>query len=139
MKTPISSVLFVCTGNSCRSQMAEGWCRYFFPDILSASAGVKAVGINPYAAKVMLEVGVDISNQSSETLDVYDGQRFDLVVTVCDNAKQNCPVLFTEGTTLHHTFEDPPALAAQESSDEAKLAHYRRVRDEIKEFVRQLG
>ncbi len=132
------SVLFVCTGNSCRSQMAEAWSRHFYPDILSASAGVKAVGINPDAARVMLEVGIDISSHKSETLEVYDGQQFDLVVTVCDNAKESCPVFFTQGKTLHHSFDDPPHLAAMESDEQDKLAHYRRVRDEIREFVRQL-
>ena len=132
------SVLFLCTGNSCRSQMAEGWCRHLFPELTAASAGVIASQLNPLAVKVMAEAGVDISTQKSEQLDDYLARHFDLVVTVCDNARESCPVFPNASRVIHHSFDDPPALAEREPNESLKLTHYRRVRDEIELFLRRL-
>jgi arsenate reductase len=132
-------VLFLCTGNSCRSQMAEGWASSLRGDELDAfSAGVEKHGLNPLAVKAMAEVGVDISGHASKTLDDLPGVEFDLVVTVCDNARESCPVF--PGTTrkIHRNFEDPPRMARQAASEEDAMVHYRRVRDQIYEFVRDL-
>lgn len=132
-------VLFLCTGNSCRSQMAEGWARYLKGDVIEAySAGTKTHGLNPNAVKVMAEAGVDISRHESKTLDSLTGVDFDWVVTVCDNANEACPV-FPGKTRRHHvSFDDPPRLAANARSEEEALSHYRRVRDEIREFVEHM-
>jgi len=129
-------VLFLCTGNSCRSQMAEGWCNHLFEGRVQAfSAGVQAQGINPHAVQVMQEAGVAISHQKSQLLDEFVEQSFDLVITVCDNAAQNCPIFLGAAKVIHHAFDDPPALAKQESDPEAKLDHYRRVRDQIRDYL----
>lgn len=131
-------VLFLCTGNSCRSQMAEGWCRHLYSGRIEAySAGLEAQGINPFAAKVMGEAGVDISQQHSTRIDHYAGQDFDLVVTVCDHAQQHCPV-FHGGRVMHHSFEDPPKLAEQLADEDSKLDCYRTVRDEIHQWMLEL-
>ena len=135
----MKSILFLCTGNSCRSQMAEGWCNHLFSGrIQGYSAGVNAQGLNPNAVAVMAEVDVDISNQQSQILDDYLDQEFDLVLTVCDNAAENCPIFPGATRTIHHAFDDPPALAAKESDEGTKLDHYRRVRDEIRTEVQKL-
>ncbi len=120
--------------------MAEGWCNHLFTGkIQGYSAGVKAQGLNPNAVEVMAEAGVDISNQKSELLDQFTSQSFDLVLTVCDNAANNCPIFHGATKTVHHSFDDPPALAKAETDAELKLNHYRRVRDEIGDYVKALG
>jgi len=129
-------VLFLCTGNSCRSQMAEGWARALKGDALEPfSAGVETHGLNPRAVQVMAEAGVDISNHHSKLLDELGDVTFDYVVTVCDNARGSCPVFPGRAKVVHRNFEDPPSLAKSAASEEEALSHYRRVRDEIRAFV----
>jgi arsenate reductase (thioredoxin) len=133
------SVLFLCTGNSCRSQMAEGWARHLKGDVVQAySAGIEAHGLNPHAVAVMAEVGVDISGQESQTLDDLGDLQLDYVITVCGHADETCPVLPGHVRRLHVGFDDPPRLAAAETDPEARLGHYRRVRDELRRFVQTL-
>ena len=137
---PKLSVLFLCTGNSCRSQMAEGWARRLEPDRLDAhSAGIAPAGVDPRAVRVMAESGVDISQQRSKHVDELAGESIDCVVTVCDNARERCPVFPGGARRLHAGFDDPPALAAGAVSEEEALEHYRRVRDEIRAFVERLA
>jgi len=132
-------ILFLCTGNSCRSQMAEGWARYLKGDVLDPySAGIEVHGLNPYAVKVMKEAGVDISHHRSKHVKELFHIPFDYVVTVCDHANETCPVFPGRVKRLHVGFDDPPRLAATLSSEEEKLAVYRRVRDEIRAFVETL-
>ena len=132
-------ILFLCTGNSCRSQMAEGWARELGNDsIIAASAGLEAHGLNPHAVHVMGEAGVDISKQESQTIDHHLHQRFDLVVTVCSHAHENCPVWPKDAEVRHIPFDDPPALARNASSEEEGLKYYRRVRDEIQTAISAL-
>jgi len=132
-------ILFLCTGNSCRSQMAEGWTRALKGEELEAySAGIAPQGLNGNAVKVMSEAGVDITGQQSIHVDAYAGMPFDYVVTVCDHAREHCPVLPGARNVVHVGFDDPPRLAREMDSEEAALAIYRRVRDEIREFVRGL-
>ena len=130
------SILFLCTGNSCRSQMAEGLCRHMHGEAISAfSAGIETHGLNPDAVKVMAEIGIDISGHQSKTVDDLGGQPLDLVITVCGHADETCPA-FPGGTrVIHRGFADPPKLAAEAASEEEALEHYRRVRDEIREYV----
>jgi len=132
-------LLFLCTGNSCRSQMAEGFARRLKAAELEAhSAGIEARGLDPRAVKVMAEAGADISQQRSKTISELKGATFDYVITLCDHAHESCP-LFPGGTKVVHAgFDDPPRLAAQAPTEEAALAHYRRVRDEIRAFVAEL-
>ncbi|MFN7022571.1 MAG: arsenate reductase ArsC [Phycisphaerales bacterium] len=132
-------VLFLCTGNSCRSQMAEGWARALRSDTVEPySAGTTPHGMNPLAVRAMAEVGVDISGHSSKRVDVLTGVPLDYVVTVCDSAREACPVLPGQAKAVHVGFEDPPALARGAKSDDEAMPHYRRVRDEIKRFVETL-
>lgn len=132
-------VLFLCTGNSCRSQMAEGWARHLKGDLIEPfSAGIEKHGLDPRAVRVMAEVGVDISSQYSKTIDELEGEELDYVITVCDHAKESCPLFPGRARTLHAGFEDPPVLARDESHEEVKLGHYRRVRDEIRAWVENL-
>lgn len=132
-------VLFLCTGNSCRSQMAEGWARHLVGDrIEPSSAGLEAHGLNPHAVEVMAEAGVDISHHQSKTLDDLAGVPFDRVVTVCDHAHESCPVFPGRARVRHVGFDDPPRLAAGETDPERALDRYRRVRDEIRAFVETL-
>lgn len=129
-------ILFLCTGNSCRSQMAEGWLRSLRGDEFEAySAGVEKHGLNPRAVKVMAEAGVDISGQSSKLVEELPVREFDWVVTVCDRANESCPVFFGRTKRIHRSFDDPPKLAAGAATEEEALAPYRRVRDELREFV----
>lgn len=129
-------VLFLCTGNSCRSQMAEGWARNLLGDRVEAmSAGTHPKGIDPRAVEVMKEAGIDIGGQGSKKIDGIAAGKIDLVVTVCDAAAENCPTLPGAKRIVHHPFDDPPALARTAKSAEEALAHYRRVRDEIRTFV----
>ena len=131
-----TKVLFLCTGNSCRSQMAEGWAKnLLMPDYESFSAGTDPQEINPLAIKAMDECNVDISSQTSKSLTSLKMVPFDLVVTVCDNAAASCPTPPTGAKILHAPFDDPPRLAKDAKTEEEALQHYRRVRDEIKEFV----
>ncbi|GAB4250477.1 MAG: arsenate reductase ArsC [Acidobacteriota bacterium] len=132
-------ILFLCTGNSCRSQMAEGWARHLKGDVVEPySAGIEKHGLNPYAVQVMAEAGVDIRSQYSKTLEDLAGQTFDYVVTVCSHAHETCPVFPGRAKVVHVGFDDPPRLAANEPTEEGKLRHYRRVRDEIRRFVEGL-
>lgn len=139
MASSKAKVLFLCTGNSCRSQMAEGWARTLWKDRIEAySAGIETHGLNPNAVKVMAEAGADISGHRSKPVDELAGVEFDLVVTVCGHAHETCPV-FPGGTKVVHVgFDDPPKLAESAVTEEAKLNCYRRVRDEIRAFVKTL-
>jgi len=129
-------ILFLCTGNSCRSQMAEGWARFLKNDTIEAySAGIETHGLNPDAVRVMAEAGVDISTQYSKHLDEVKQISFDWVITVCDNANESCPVFPGKVKRFHISFDDPPRLAKNTKTDQEALSHYRRVRDEIREFV----
>jgi arsenate reductase len=133
-------VLFLCTGNSCRSQMAEGWARALKGDVIEAySAGIETHGLNPMAVRVMAEAGVDISRHRSKKVDELAGVDFDYVVTVCGHANETCPVwLSGKAKVVHVGFDDPPRLAKTARTEEEALGHYRRVRDEIRRFVVQL-
>ncbi|MCP4292389.1 MAG: arsenate reductase ArsC [bacterium] len=129
-------VLFLCTGNSCRSQMAEGWAKELKSDSLEAySAGVETHGMNPNAVKVMKEAGVDLSSHSSKLVEDLLEIPFDFVVTVCDHARQSCPAFPGIATIFPHSFDDPPALAKTAPSEEEALNIYRQVRDEIRDFI----
>lgn len=130
------NLLFLCTGNSCRSQMAEGFARALRSESIEAySAGIRAHGLNARAVQVMAEAGIDISGHTSKTVAELPDVRFDYVVTVCSSAHDHCPTFAGDAKIIHIGFDDPPALAKGEETEEAALAHYRRVRDEIKTFV----
>ena len=132
-------VLFLCTGNSCRSQMAEGWARTLKGNVIEAySAGIETHGLNPNAVRVMAEAGVDISTHRSTLVDDVMGGGFDYVVTVCGHAHETCPMFPGTAKVIHVGFDDPPKLAENAASKEEALNHYRRVRDEIKAFVESL-
>lgn len=136
---PKLKILFLCTGNSCRSQMAEGWARHLKGDCLEPySAGLEKHGLNPHAVQVMAEAGVDISRHYSKTLAELGPVPFDYVVTVCGHAQEHCPVFPGPARVVHVGFDDPPALTKHLPDGEAKLAVYRRVRDEIRRFVETL-
>ena len=131
-----TNVLFLCTGNSCRSQMAEGWARHFHGDTIAAwSAGIEAHGMNPNAVKVMQEAGVDITGQSSKLASSLQDVPLDLVITVCGHADENCPAFPGKARVVHVGFDDPPKLAKAAANEDEALGHYRRVRDEIQEFI----
>lgn len=133
---PKLTILFLCTGNSCRSQMAEGWARHLKAETIETySAGVERHGLNPLAIKVMAEAGVDISKHTSKLLDELPVKDFDVVVTLCGHAQESCPFFPGKTRRVHHGFDDPPALAKTAKSEDEALAHYRRVRDEIRNFV----
>ncbi|TFH54741.1 MAG: arsenate reductase ArsC [Candidatus Zixiibacteriota bacterium] len=132
-------VLFLCTANSCRSQMAEGWARHLKSDLINAhSAGVEPEELDARAVKVMAEAGVDISKQRARHIRDLGRVNFDYVITVCDNARERCPFFAGGVKSLHMGFEDPPFLARNAKTEEEALTFYRRVRDEIKDFVQQL-
>ncbi len=132
-------ILFLCTGNACRSQMAEGWARRLKGDVLEPySAGIEVHGLNPNAVKVMAEAGVDISNQRSKRIDEVMDIPFDVVVTVCDHAHEHCPLFPAQVKRFHVDFPDPPRLAESAATEEAKLDCYRRVRDRIRAFIETL-
>jgi len=132
-------ILFLCTGNSCRSQMAEGWTNKLYSNMFEAySAGVKKSSLNPYAVKVMKESFVDIKDHKSKHVNELSNINFDYVITVCDNAKETCPVFNGECKVLHKSFDDPPALTKDIENEEEKLKVYRRVRDEIYQFIKSL-
>jgi arsenate reductase len=129
-------LLFLCTGNSCRSQMAEGWARALKGDVVEAySAGIETHGLNMRVVRVMKEAGVDISGHRSKNVTELNGIDFDVVVTVCGHANEHCPRFPKKTKVIHAGFEDPPKLATEAKTEEEALSHYRRVRDEIKGFV----
>ena len=133
-------LLYLCTGNSCRSQMAEGWTRALKGDEIEVySAGLETHGLNPNAVKVMAEAGVDISNQKSQHLDEFMDLDLDYVITVCDHAHETCPLFPGTAKVIHHSFDDPPKLSPPDAPEEIKLNGFRRVRDEIKTFVETLS
>lgn len=129
-------ILFLCTGNSCRSQMAEAWARHLKGDcIVPYSAGVENHGLDSRAVQVMAEAGVDISGHKSKHVDGLKGIQFDYVITVCGQANETCPFFPGKTKRIHQGFDDPPRLAKDAKTEEEALAHYQRVRDEIKKFV----
>ena len=139
MNDSLIKVLFLCTGNSCRSQMAEGWARHLKGDRIEPySAGLQAKGLNPLAVQVMAESGVDISMQTSQEVAAVIDIDFDYVVTVCGHADEFCPMFPGKARVVHVGFDDPPKLAESAKSEEEALGHYRRVRDEIRAFVDRL-
>jgi arsenate reductase (thioredoxin) len=126
-------VLILCTGNSARSQMAEGLLRHNAGDRFEVfSAGTKPSPIRPEAISAMGEIGIDISGQRSKSVDEFIGQHFDYVLTVCDNAKESCPIFPGKSARLHHSFDDP---AAVHGSDQERLAVFRRIRDELRDYL----
>jgi arsenate reductase len=132
-------VLFLCSGNSCRSQMAEGFARERHGAKIEAfSAGAEARGLDTRAVRVMAEAGVDIGGQKSKTLADLSALTFDLVVTLCGAARESCPAFTDKTKVVHAGFDNPPELARGAGSEEEALAHYRRVRDEIAAFVDRL-
>jgi len=132
-------LLYLCTGNSCRSQMAEGWTRKLKGDVIEAySAGLETHGLNPNAVKAMAEAGVDITDQKSQHLDELMDLDLDYVVTVCDHAHETCPLFPGDAKVVHRSFDDPPRLSSPDAPEEVKLDGFRRVRDEIKAFVETL-
>lgn len=136
---PKLKVLFLCTGNSCRSQMAEGWARALHGDRLDPySAGTAPGRVDPRAIEVMREVGVDLAGHRSKRLEELTGVDFDWVVTVCDQASESCPVFPGKVRRLHAAFDDPPRLAAGAVTEAEALAPYRRIRDELRAFVETL-
>ena len=133
------NVLFLCTGNACRSQMAEGWVRHLKSEAIEAySAGIDTHGLSSKATKVMAEAGVDISGHRSKHVDEFKTIEFDYVITVCDHAAEHCPIFPGEAKVLHFGFDDPPRLAKETNTPEEALDCYRRVRDEIKAFVEKM-
>ena len=127
-------VLILCTGNSARSQMAEGLLRHDAGDRFTVeSAGTKPSTVRPEAIAVMKEVGIDIASHRSKHVDEFGGQDFDYVLTVCDNAKESCPVIFGKARLLHYSFTDPAAI---EGTDEKRLGAFRKVRDELRAYLK---
>lgn len=140
---PKTKLLFLCTGNSCRSQMAEAWARHLKGDLYEVySAGIETHGLNPNMVKVMAEVSIDVTSQTSDNISQYLDIGLDIVVSVCGHADENCPVFPGRVKRVHKGFDDPPKLsrelAAQGASEDEQLAPYRRVRDEIKAWVETL-
>lgn len=132
-------ILFLCTGNSCRSQMAEGWAKKLKPEEFDAwSAGIEEHGLNPRAMQVMAEAGVDISSHTSKRIEDLPLQEFDYVITLCGHANETCPVFPGNATRIHQGFDDPPTLAHEVKTEEEQIAIYRRVRDEIRAFIESL-
>jgi len=127
-------VLILCTGNSARSQMAEGLLRHDAGDRFEVeSAGTKPSHVRPEAIAAMQELGIDISGHRSKSVDEFVGQQFDYVLTVCDNAKESCTIFPGKIVTIHHNFEDP---AAAQGSEKERLAAFRRVRGELREYLK---
>lgn len=131
-----AKILFLCTGNACRSQMAEGWARHLKSDVIEAhSAGIWPAGVSSRAVKVMREEGVDISSQKSKHVDELSEIEFDYVVTLCDNAREQCPIFPGKGKLVHRAFDDPVMMIG---TDDEIMAAFRRTRDEIRAFVETL-
>lgn len=136
--TDKKKVLILCTGNSARSQMAEGLLRHDAGDRFEVeSAGVAPSLVRPEAVEAMREIGVDISGHRSKSVDEFAGQDFDFIITVCDNAKETCPVFPGNATRIHRSFEDPPPESVGEY--ESRLEIFRRVRDEIRDWLREFS
>jgi arsenate reductase len=132
-------VLFLCTGNSCRSQIAEAWARHLKGEVIDAhSAGTQPKALDPLAVQVMADVGIDLATHQAKSLDAVQHLPFDYVITVCSDAHESCPVFPGPARVVHRGFDDPPRLAAAAKSPEEALRHYVRVRDEIKAFIEQL-
>ena len=135
------NILFLCTGNSCRSQMAEGWTRHLLGDLFEPfSAGTEVHGVNPNAVQVMAEAGVDITGHRSKVVDELVNVPFDYIVTVCDRAREACPLFPGAGKKIHRNFDDPAAYQNRnggEENEEEVLVQFRRIRDEIREFVQR--
>lgn len=133
----MKNILVLCTGNSCRSQMAEGYLRYYAGNKAEVfSAGIEAHGVNPKAVLVMKEDGIDISGQTSDNIDRYRNMNFDLIITVCDNAKENCPYFPSAAKKLHHDFPDP---AKATGTEEEILDDFRTTRDLIRNYCKDLA
>ena len=137
------NLLYLCTGNSCRSQMAEGLTRALKGDVIQAySAGIETHGLNPNAVKVMAEAGIDITSQKSQHIDEFKEVQLDVIITVCAHAHETCPFFPSSAKVIHIGFDDPPKMAREladsGASEEAQLDCYRTVRDQIKAFVEQL-
>ena len=129
-------ILFLCTGNACRSQMAEGWARHLKSDVIEAySAGVWPAGVSSRAIKVMAEAGVDISSHKSQHVDEFADVGLDYVITLCDNAREKCPIFPGDVKYVHRAFNDPVMMIG---TDDQVIAAFRRTRDEIKAFVEAL-
>ncbi len=129
-------ILVLCTGNSCRSQMAEGWFRYLRGDEFDIwSAGIESHGLNPRAVHVMKEAGIDISHHRSKLTGELMDIDFDIVITVCDSARENCPYFPGNVKRVHQSFDDPPGITKEWTDEKTILDVYRRVRDEIRQFV----
>ncbi len=127
-------VLFICTHNSARSQMAEAFLNHLYGDEYTAeSAGTVATRVNPYAIRAMEEIGISMDSHRSKSIEEFRGQKFDVVVTVCDNARENCP-FFPGRVVMHRGFDDP---AAAEGTEEEILAAFRRARDEIRDWIKE--
>jgi arsenate reductase len=134
-----TTILFLCTGNSCRSQMAEGWTRHLHSEVIEAySAGTEKHGLNPLAVRVMAEAGVDISGQRSKTVAELPIREVDIVITLCGHAEAHCPYFPAKTKVIHQRFDDPPELARNAATKEEALSHYRRVRDAISAYIRSL-
>jgi len=132
----MKKVLLLCTGNSCRSQMAEGFLRQMAGDQFTVfSAGVKPTELNPLAVKVMAEVGIDISSHRSKSVNEFLGQKFDIIITVCDHARQTCPIFPGQFQQIHWNIEDP---ANAKGIEKEKLGFFRKIRDEIRLKVKEL-
>ncbi len=130
------NILFLCTGNSCRSQIAQGWAEHLKSDTIEAfSAGIIPIGVNAHAIEVMKEAGVDISHHTSKHIDDLQGLDFDYVITLCDSAKENCPILPNAVKTIHKPFHDPVGTIG---STQQILEAFRKIRDQIKQFVETL-
>lgn len=130
----MKNVLVLCTGNSCRSQLAEGYLRYFAQNKAKIySAGIEVHGVNPRAIKIMVEDGLDISGQTSNHIEEYFDVSFDYLITVCDHAKESCPYFPTQAIKLHHNFPDP---AKAKGADEEIIGEFRKTRDLIKNYMR---
>lgn len=131
----MKKILVLCTGNSCRSQIAEGYLRYFAKDKAEIySAGVETHGVNPKAIAIMKEVGIDISKHTSNNIEEYRNIEFDFVITVCDNAKERCPFFSSKAIKFHHNFPDPAKVMGTE---EDILEAFRDVRQQIKDYSQQ--
>lgn len=129
-------ILILCTGNSARSQMAEGLVRHDSGDVVDVySAGTQPGAVRPEAVTVMRELGIDISGHRSKHVEEFAAQHFDLVLTVCDNARDSCPLFTNTATSVHHSFEDPAAAVGTEAE---RLHVYRRVRDQLRQYLREL-
>ena len=133
------AILFLCTGNTCRSQMAEGLTRHLKSDLIEPySAGVDPGAMNSRAVKSMAEIGIDILGGFPKTIESLGQIAFDFVITLCDHANESCPLFSGKTKRLHWGFEDPPKLAENAATEDEAMVHYRRVRDEIKSLVEKL-